>query len=75
MTDEEAWMHKHLGRLVGWTVSHVVTVRGYEMDEPRFGLVLTKPDNKKDQMFAVIHSDPEGNATGHLEITKERHGT
>jgi len=68
-------MHKYLCKLVGWTISHSVTVRGYEMDEPRFGLVLTRPDNKKDQMLVVIHSDPEGNAAGHLEITKEKYGT
>ena len=76
MTDPaDKFMHEHLNQLVGWTVSHAVTVRSPDDDEPMYGLVFTRPDNKKHQLFAVIQRDPEGNGPGHLTIEKEKYGT
>lgn len=75
MTEDETYMHAHLGQLVGWTVSHPLTVRAADDDEPMYGLVLTHPDNKKHQFFCVIQCDPEGNGPGFLHIEKEKYGT
>ena len=76
MTDRDP-MYKYLNQLVGWTVSHVVTVHSADSHpmEPMYGLVFTRPDNKKHQLFATIQQDPEGNGPGFLSIEKEKYGT
>ena len=74
-TDHE---YEHLRQLVGWTVSHPVRITVEEEgphDEPMYGLVLTRPDNKKHQIFIRIQCDPEGNGPGFLVIEKEKYGT
>ena len=70
--------YEYLRQLVGWTVSHAVRINRTEplaMDDPFYGLVLTRPDNKKQQLFVTIQCDPEGNGPGHLHIEKEKYGT
>jgi len=73
-TDHE---YEYLRQLVGWTVSHPVRVTNDVLvdDQPYYGLVLTRPDNKKHQLFVRIQCDPEGNGPGHLTIEKEKYGT
>jgi hypothetical protein len=77
MTDRDP-EYTHLTQLVGWTVSHPVRIAidGEDSyDEPMYGLVLTRPDNKKQQLFVTILRDSEGNGPGHLDIEKEKYGT
>ncbi len=75
-TDHE---YEHLRQLVGWTVSHPVRISHDDDNagiyESFYGLVLTHPDNKKQQLFVTIQCDPEGNGPGHLAIEKEKYGT
>jgi hypothetical protein len=76
MTDpSDKFMREHLNQLVGWTVSHVISIQVEYGMEPMYGLVFTKPDDKKHQLFAVIQCDPEGNGPGFLTIEKEKYGT
>jgi hypothetical protein len=76
MTDRaDKFMHDHLNQLIGWTVDHAVTVRASMDEEPMYGLVFTRADNKKHQLFAIIQQDPEGNGPGFLSIEKEKYGT
>lgn len=75
MADINDHMKKYLNQLVGWTVSHAVIMRDDPDDEPTYGLVFTRPDNKKHQFIAIIQSDEEGNGPGFLAIEKEKYGT
>jgi len=73
-TDHE---YEHLRQLVGWTVSHAVRINDPDAhdSEAFYGLVLTRPDNKKQQLFVTIQCDAEGNSPGWLAIEKEKYGT
>lgn len=74
MTDTTDYELNHLKQLVGWTVSHIVSVDGNEdtySPEPTYALILRKPGTKH-QFFCRIQCDPEGNGPGFLTIEKER---
>jgi hypothetical protein len=57
-TDHE---YEHLRQLVGWTVSHPVKIHDEDnAGDPFYALVLTHPDNKKQQLFARHPVRPRG---------------